>query len=412
MARCSQNQAAKRQRTDPPTVSLRHARSQRQGHEFQDDGATDNALDAAEEQHGAPIDEAEEHFDGAEPNALLDEAEQEQLRVEAGTPAGEGVVLRYKVNQEHNALVRRLSELAVVNFTPEQRDEMALLKLSIKHNWTQDGFNDILEWSKKRRSNSKLRNFKSLTTELVAGYPDESISGEVQVANRLSSIRENSDEEEETDRLGPEMITRSIVCNDILAVSLELFDRLKPELQRYEEGPILQSMNQGDWWKETELHHCYEGGILIPDKFLFPIITFTDGVLAANGGKLSVGAILVSLGLFSVEELSKDGCREYVGALEKGNISEAEKQNRSDVDLDIFHRSLEVIFRPIRECAELGGFEYAVNGAIVTLVPVMPFIVQDTDEGNRLCGVFNSWGVQQPCHICEVSQEDCDNPNC
>ena len=91
---------------------------------------------------------------------------------------------------------------------------------------------------------------------------------------------------------------------------------------------------------------------------------------------------------------------------------EAEKQNLSDVDLDIFHRSLEVIFRPIRECAELGGFEYVVNGAIVTLIPVMPFIVQDTDEGNRLCGVFNSWRVQQPCRICEVSQEDCDNPNC
>lgn len=409
--RCSQNPAAKRPRTDlhPPYGSPRHSRSRRRNHntehkqECQDEIATNNNQGAAEEQNGAPIDEAEEQYD---------EAEQEQLQVGADISAEKGVVLKYKNTQEHNNLVRRLSELSV--FTPEQRDEMKLLQLSITYNWTQDSFNAIVDWAKDRVSDSNLRKYKSLTKEIVEGYRDEAVTDEIRVANRSSSIQEISNDEEE---IAPteqptSIITRDIVCNDILTVCLELFDRFQPELQRYEEGSILQSLNQGDWWKEMELCFCYDEGTLVPDKFLFPIIPFADGVLAANGGKLSVGAILATLGFFSVEELSRDGYREYVASLDKGTISEAEKINLTDVDLDIFHRSLEVIFKPIRECAEQGGFSYIVKGVNVTFVPVIPFIVQDTDEGNRLCGVFNSWSCEQPCRICEVSKRDCDNPNC
>lgn len=325
-----------------------------------------------------------------------------------------GNVEKYMTSQKDGDLGRRISKLVLheTEFSPEDRDEIKLLDIVLKYNMPKGAYDDIAKWSDERASsNTRLKRYDALEPTILQNYTDISFMKEIEVPKARKNIEEDS-EDEEDEAQESSTIKRNIVCNDIIKVSLELFERMNPKLVHFEESETLQYLYQGEWWRDTELKYCYEGGSLVRNKYLFPIIPFLDGVLAANGGKLSIEPVLVTLGLFDAVELSKEGYREYVASLEKGLASKAEKINISDVELDIFHRSLEVVFSPIRECTEQGGFKYMVDGIEVILVPVIPFIVQDTDEGNRLAGVFNNWSVEKPCRLCEVSFENCDDPNC
>ena len=402
IGRCKANPKNKLRRTTCKKIcasdSCNHQGIQDIAEEQTDERGDEEMYDAVDEPEQDGADEQEE--EGS--NVVQCSADQQNG----------GAVKRYLTSQTKRKLERRISILALeeIEFSPQDRDEIRLLDIALKYNLPEEAFDDIAKWSDERASsNTKLKTYRALKPTITEGVVDISFMREIEVPNTRNDI-EDSEEEDETQE-GP-TIKRDIVCNDIISVSLELFDKMKPKLVHFDESETLQYLNQGEWWRNAEEKYCYQDGTLVPDTYLFPIITFVDGVLAANGGKLSIEPVLVTLGLFDTTELSKEGYREYVASLEKTVASKAEKTNVSDVELDVFHRSLDIIFSPIRECAQAGGFKYEVDGAEVTLVPLIPFLVQDTDEGNKLCAVFNNWHVQKPCRICEVSFENCDKPNC
>ena len=148
-----------------------------------------------------------------------------------------------------------------------------------------------------------------------------------------------------------------------------------------------------------------------PDKYLLPLLPFIDGAQASNKSQKSVTPVLLTLGLFSNDQLELEGYRAYVCTLPcKPDSSCTERKINSDTELDFLHRSLKFVFRPVTQSAAAGGFSYVYRRRQVTLFPCVPLLGQDTDEGNQLAGVFNTWNVQQPCRICECPFSQCDNP--
>lgn len=302
------------------------------------------------------------------------------------------------------------NELSKVDhtYTRTERDEMKLLKMAIQYNWSQEEYNDIVRWSQNLAQGQGLRKYKAMIRDVTIGSADITLEAtvEVPVNTTLDGSGSSSDEE------SSDTIKKTFLFNDIIASGLELFDRKKPALKRFQQSEIISELNHGDWWKETEEQFCTdENGDLVPDKYLLPMIVFIDGVLADNRGKLTILPLLLTLGLFKCAELKQDGCREYIASLPKVKKSKNEGTKICDAELDLFHRALDEVLNPIRECAANGGFLYEVEETIVTFVPCVPFLVQDTKEGNRICTHFDSWQAEQPCRICTVRFGDCDNPD-
>ena len=298
-------------------------------------------------------------------------------------------------------------------FTPIMRDEMRLLQLAVDKNWSQDEYDEVVDWSANRLSTGGLSRFRTMRKNICAMYVDTSSSLEIEIAPLGKDIEVPDDDNEEQCQTSNQIQKRTIITNDILAVALELLEKYNPRLRRYQESEDMSELYHGEWWLETEKFYCSNPGTgeLDPDKYLLPLLPFIDGVQASNKSQKSVTPVLLTLGLFSNKELEDDGYRAYVCTLPcKADSSCTERKINSDTELDFLHRSLEFVFRPVTQSAAAGGFHYEYQTRQVTLFPCVPLLGQDTDEGNQLAGVFNTWNVQQPCRICECSFSQCNNP--
>ena len=169
------------------------------------------------------------------------------------------------------------------------------------------------------------------------------------------------------------------------------------------------NLNSGDWWSDTETQE----GIWMQqdDLTLLPMIFFIDKTHVVRSGRRKCYPIMLTVGNLDSTVRSSEAQR-IVGYLP---ILHTEAKNkpmalvRAEQELRI--RCFSALFHTICQAYQNGGIYFNILGKCVCCLPVIPFIIQDSQEGNSLSGCKGSNRSKYPCRHCYIPREhfNCTN---
>jgi len=145
---------------------------------------------------------------------------------------------------------------------------------------------------------------------------------------------------------------------------------------------------------------------------LLVVSLFIDETHLDNLGRTCAVPIMSTLLNYTLEILASDKSKKLWGFYPDVHLSNTQQQ---DPAVKKFMRELNshVTDTFIKEMADLyqaGGRPFVDSeGAEWQIVPVLSFVVADMKEARVMKGVYNTWKCIMPCHMCEITFNECDH---
>ena len=163
---------------------------------------------------------------------------------------------------------------------------------------------------------------------------------------------------------------------------------------------------------------AYDRMISHPSKQLFvPIIQWIDGTAVTGNDRFELKPHMFTLAIFKEEFRRKIDAWGYHGFIPKPKASSAENSTRKQGDnIRRYHAELS------GEMESMSNNDQRLKNVLLPIGPTgfmkveivvcLLFVIQDIEEGDRLCARFkpHTPGVQRQCRACNVSYEDLDDP--
>ena len=182
----------------------------------------------------------------------------------------------------------------------------------------------------------------------------------------------------------------------------------------------MEEFVHGSWFKDAHSHLCHN-----PDDFLCPLIFYIDKTGTDNKNKLGVEEVLFTFGIFkqSVQNQPRAWCPLFLVKKPKKSKAEAAISNQGKKkgsncrdyhgELDIILRSLVKVQRGPGVQRPLWNGDKSESGIMANFKFPVGLIIGDIEGHDMHCGRYASHtlGVQAAMRDCDVSPDDCDNPD-
>ena len=217
-----------------------------------------------------------------------------------------------------------------------------------------------------------------------------------------------------------------IVCYDFVPVALSLLqDRsvmqqanlaidLNDPLAMYypPDGRLGEAMS-GSVYRDMYKRYVTKPG----KQFLCPLICWFDRTVISGNDKFSLAPYMFTFGIFTEKFRRTLDAWAVLGYMPKSKMSSAERKGMDKGEgVRDYHAKLYEMLKSFYDSKDrLEGIELPIgpDGTMTVdiLCPIL-FIIQDMDEGDRLCGRFHSHnkGVQRHCRACTINFEDLEDP--
>ncbi len=176
-------------------------------------------------------------------------------------------------------------------------------------------------------------------------------------------------------------------------------------------GNQLSELCTGSWWRDTQKEE--EERLGHRRVILLPLLVYTDGTLLDKFGKRSAKPIMISLGNFSQRKVRMDCAKRLLGFFPEIPFTEeqlnANKKNEAFAT-QVHSMVISSLVSRVNEIYNGGGVKMDILDEEWSLIPVIPFLITDTQEAQTQKGCHHGWNSQQPCHCCHCSFEDMNKP--
>lgn len=145
---------------------------------------------------------------------------------------------------------------------------------------------------------------------------------------------------------------------------------------------------------------------------LLSIILYSDATTCDTLGKSSLHPIYISLGNIPTWRRNKSDAKQLLGYLpiiKSSNIMEKRSQNFKNIKNEVFHKSLEIILKPLITLKN--GVDLSIDNKIYWFIPKISVIISDWPEASTFCLTYKSSNSNNPCHFCLVTKDNLANIN-
>ena len=165
------------------------------------------------------------------------------------------------------------------------------------------------------------------------------------------------------------------------------------------------SIPSGNLWRRTEVRENIEHR---DDAALLAVVPFLDKTnITKNGGRTGY-PLIITLGNLQYHVRQMQAAQRIVAYIPLLASKALKKtQGFKDAQNKLRVTCLDLVFRSMRAVYEsaAGGIYLRLFGRTIFFIPFIPFIVQDSQEGNKICFCSGSCLSYFPCRQCWVRRE-------
>ena len=217
-----------------------------------------------------------------------------------------------------------------------------------------------------------------------------------------------------------------IVCYDFVPVALSLLqdrsvmtqtnmalDMRNPLAMYYPPDGRLGEAMSGSVYRDM-----YKRYITNPAKqLLCPLISWFDRTVISGNDKFSLAPYMFTFAIFTEKFRRTIDAWKVLGYMPKSKMSSAERKgmDKGEGVRDYHVKLYQLLESYIKSADRLKNVVLPIGphgSMLVDVICPILFIIQDMDEGDRLCARFHSHnrGVQRQCRACSINFEDLNDP--
>jgi len=168
-------------------------------------------------------------------------------------------------------------------------------------------------------------------------------------------------------------------------------------------------LNSGDWWLRTMEKERLIG--MEDTMSILAILLFIDKTIVTRRGRHSY-PIILTIGNFTYEARKAKAAHRIIGYLPVlANLAESNTNDFETADFKLRNTCFDLLFASVCKAYADGGVFMDVCGKMLCMIPLIPFIIQDSQEGNKLCFVLSSNKTAYPCRICWTPRTELADEN-